>query len=322
MNGRLLKSFSIRVCMSRNSETVLITGGLGQIGYYTYLLLKDQYKICVLDNLSNSKFEAPDDVTFIQNDVQNKDSYKNLPNIDYIIHLAAQLSINKSVSDPIFDAENNILGTLQLLEFARSEKIKRFIHISSASTFGEPKFLPITEDHPRNPISPYGLSKLVSEKYVRLYSELYNLETIVLIPFNIYSPLQHADDPYAGVIYQFIEAIKKGDTYSIEGDGNQTRDFIHVKDVARAIEMALKSETAVNQVINIGSGVPFSINELSDTLLKLSESEMKPKRVEARKGDIYESYCSLDNAKKNLGFNLTVPIETGLSEMLELIKIN
>ncbi len=319
MSGMLLKSFSIRICMPKHAETVLITGGLGQIGYYTYLLLRNKYEICILDNLSNSKFEVPDDVTFIQNDVQNKDSYKNLPRIDYIIHLAAQLSINKSVSEPIFDAENNILGTLQLLEYARNENIKRFIHISSASTFGEPKFLPITEDHPRNPISPYGLSKLVSEKYVCLYSELYNLETIVLIPFNIYSPLQHADDPYAGVIYKFIEAIKKGDTYSIEGDGNQTRDFIHVKDVARAIEIALKSESAVNQVINIGSGVPYSINDLSDTLLKLSESEMKPKRIEERKGDIYESYCSIQKAEEILGFTQSISIETGLRELLESI---
>ncbi len=315
----LLKSFSIRVCMPKHTETVLITGGLGQVGYYTYLHLKNQYNICILDNLSSSKVEVPDDVTFIQNDIQNKASYENLPKIDFIVHTAAQISVNQSVSNPIFDAKNNILGTLQLLEYAKDAKVKRFIHISSAATYGEPVFLPITEDHPRNPKSPYGLSKLVSEKYVRLYSQLYNLETVVLIPFNIYSPLQNADDHYAGVIFKFIEAIKKGIQYTIYGDGKQTRDFIHVKDVARAIDMSLKSKSAANQIVNIGSGVPYSINELSSNLLKLSKSVIQPLQSKAREGDIYESYCSIQKAQKILGFALSIPIETGLSEILKSI---
>ncbi len=316
MSGMLLKSFSIRLCMTKHAETVLITGGLGQVGYYTYLHLKNQYKICIIDNLSSSKVEVPDDVIFIENDIQNKESYENLPKIDYIVHAAAQISVNQSVSNPIFDAENNILGTLQLLEYAKEVKVKRFIHISSAATFGEPAFLPITEDHPRNPKSPYGLSKLVSEKYVRLYSQLYNLDTVVLIPFNIYSPLQNADDPYAGVIFKFIEAIKIGAQYKIYGDGNQTRDFIHVKDVARAIDLSLKSESAVNQIINVGSGIPYSINELSSNLLKLSNSEIQPLQSKARDGDIYESYCSIKKAKEILGFTQSIPIETGLKEIL------
>ena len=305
--------------MPKHTETVLITGGLGQIGYYTYIQLKNHYNICILDNLSSSKVEVPDDVTFIQNDIQNKVSYENLPKIDFIIHTAAQLSVNQSISNPIFDAKNNILGTLQLLEYAKEAKVKRFIHISSAATYGEPVFLPITEDHPRNPKSPYGLSKLVSEKYVRLYSQLYNLETVVLIPFNIYSPLQQADDPYAGVIFKFIEAKKKGVQYTIYGDGKQTRDFIYVKDVARAIDLSLKSKSAANQVINIGSGVPYSINELSSNLLKLSNSRIKPKQSKAKEGEIYESYCSIQKAQEILGFTLSIPIETGLSELLKSI---
>ena len=305
--------------MPKHTETVLITGGLGQLGYYTYLHLKNQYNICILDNLSSSKVEVPDDVTFIQNDIQNKASYENLPKIDFIVHAAAQISKNQSVSNPIFDAENNILGTLQLLEYAKEIEAKRFIHISSAATYGDPVSLPITEDHPRNPKSPYGLSKLVSEKYVRLYSQLYNLEIVVLIPFNIYSPLQNADDPYAGVIFKFIEAIKKGVQYTIYGDGKQTRDFIHVKDVARAIDLSLKSKSAANQIINIGSGVPYSINELSSNLLKLSKSGIQPQQSDAQEGDIYESYCSIKKAQEILGFTQSISIETGLSEILKSI---
>ncbi|MHA1345252.1 MAG: NAD-dependent epimerase/dehydratase family protein [Candidatus Heimdallarchaeaceae archaeon] len=303
--------------MPKHSETVLITGGLGQVGYYTYLLLRKQYNIYILDNLSSSKVEVPEDVTFIQNDVQNKESYEDLPYVDFIVHAAAQISISQSISNPIFDAKNNILGTLQLLEYAKKAKVKRFIHIGSAATYGEPEFLPITEDHPRNPKSPYGLSKLVAEKYVQLYSQLYNLETVVLIPFNIYSPLQHADDPYAGVIFKFIEAIRKGIQYTIFDDGNQTRDFIHVKDIARAIELSLKSESAVNQVMNVGSGIPYTINELSNNLLKLSNSEIQPHHDKAQDGDVYESYCSIKKAQEILGFTLSISIETGLSDMLE-----
>jgi len=315
----LLKSFSIRVCMPKYAETVLITGGLGQLGYYAYLHLKNKYNICILDNLSSSKVEVPDDVIFIQNDIQSKECYEKLPKIDFIVHAAAQISIKQSVSNPIFDAENNILGTIHLLEYAKEVKVKRFIHISSAATYGDPVSLPITEDHPRNPKSPYGLSKLVSEKYVRLYSQLHNLETVVLIPFNIYSPLQNADDPYAGVIFQFIEAIKKGVQYTIYGDGKQTRDFIHVKDVARSIGLSLKSKSAANQIINIGSGVPYSIIELSNDLLKLSRSGIQPLQTKAREGDIYESYCSIKKAQEILGFTQSVSIETGLSEILKSI---
>ncbi|MBY9001321.1 MAG: GDP-mannose 4,6-dehydratase [Candidatus Heimdallarchaeota archaeon] len=305
--------------MSEFTETVLITGGLGQVGYYTYLQLKENYNICIIDNMSSSKSEVPEDVFFVKNDIQNKECYSNLPDIDYIIHTAAQISVSKSVANPVFDAENNIVGTLRLLDYAIKSKVKRFVHISSAATYGQPQFLPITEEHPRNPISPYGLSKLVSEKYVRLYSSLHNLDTVVIIPFNIYSPLQHADDPYAGVIYQFINAIKHGEQFTIYGDGNQTRDFTHVSDVAYAIELALKEKKAANQVINIGSGIPYSINELSNTLLNIANSKLHPLHSDARDADIDESYCSIKRAQDILGYVQTTSIENGLSEMFEKI---
>ena len=305
--------------MSEFTETVLITGGLGQLGSYVYLQLKERYNICMIDNMSSSKIEVPGGIVFIKNDIQNKESYDNLPQIDYIVHAAAQISITKSVSDPIFDAENNILGTLRLLNFAKKTKVKRFVHISSASTYGEPQFLPITENHPRNPISPYGLSKLTAEKYVRLYSTLHKLETVIIIPFNIYSPLQHADDPYAGVIYLFINALKQGKQLTIFGDGNQPRDFIHIKDVTQAIELALKEKKASNQVINIGSGIPYSINDLASTLLDIADSNEQPHYADANEADIYESFCSIKKAQEILGFKQQISIETGLKEMFERI---
>ena len=237
----LLKSFTLYDNMEQKGDTILITGGLGQIGYYIYLQLKDKYPIIILDNKSNSKVDPPKDVPFYEMDIHNFDQLKTLPRVDYIIHCAAQVSPEKSVISPIQDAYINILGTLNLLELARKNILKKFIHISSAATYGDPQFLPITEDHPKNPLSPYGLSKLTSERYVQIYSTLYDLDTTIILPFNVYSPLQREDDPYAGVITKFIKRIKEGKSPKIEGNGLQTRDFIHIKDIASSVELALRS---------------------------------------------------------------------------------
>jgi UDP-glucose 4-epimerase len=300
--------------MNKGKERVLITGGLGQIGFYSYLQLKEDYQICILDNMSNAKVSPPEDALFIEGDIINEEIYGSLPKIDYVIHCAAQISPEKSVEKPIFDANINILGTLQLLEYARKKDIKKFLLLSSAATYGDPQFLPITENHPKNPISPYGISKLVSEKYTLLYADLYNLDTCVLLPFNVYSDLQKEDDPYAGVIFKFIKAIKNDKSPIIQGDGNQTRDFIHVKDVTRAIEIALKKK-GTGKTINIGSGEPISILELANLLIEISKKDLEPEFVKPREGDIRESYTSTKTAKSELNFTPTIKFEKGLKEL-------
>ncbi|MFW9852710.1 MAG: GDP-mannose 4,6-dehydratase, partial [Candidatus Thorarchaeota archaeon] len=149
------------IYMEEDLQTILITGGLGQVGYHAYFELKSRYNIILLDDQSSSKIAPPDDVTLIKGKIQDKKIYENIPDVDFIIHCAAQININKSVENPIFDASVNILGTIQLLEFARKIDVERFIYVSSAATYGQPQFLPITEDHPKNPVSPYGMSKYV-----------------------------------------------------------------------------------------------------------------------------------------------------------------
>ena len=307
--------------MSNNDEIVLITGGLGQIGYYTYLQLKDKYKICILDNMLDSKVNPPPDVVFIKGDIRNQEIYSLLPKIDFVIHCAAQISISKSTANPILDAETNILGTLNLLEHSRKNEVKRFVFISSAATYGNPRFLPITEEHPRNPLSPYGLSKLVSEKYVGLYSELYDLNTITILPFNIYSPLQKEDDPYAGVIFKFIKAIKNNQSPIIEGDGNQTRDFVHIKDTTSAIELALENKQVINKTINIGSGEPTTILELANMLIRLSGKDLEVTHIEPREGDIRESFTSLKLAKDLLNYSPKITLEEGLKDMFDSLLL-
>lgn len=307
--------------MSEQKETVLVTGGLGQIGYYTYLQLKEKYQICILDNMLDSKVNPPADAIFIKGDIRDQETYSLLPKIEHIIHCAAQISISKSTANPISDAETNILGTLNLLEFSRKKDIDRFVFISSAATYGNPQFLPITEDHPRNPLSPYGMSKLVAEKYVDLYSDLFGLNTINIVPFNIYSPLQKEDDPYAGVIFKFIKAIKNNQSPIIEGDGKQTRDFVHVKDIATAIELALKNKHITNRTINIGSGEPTTILELANMLVQISGKELELVHKEPRDADIRESFTSLKLAKELLNYSPQIKLKDGLKDMYDSLLV-
>lgn len=308
--------------MTSNKQSVLITGGLGQIGYFTYHLLKEDYDIYILDNKAESKFDPPSDVKFYEGNIQNDEIYTKIPSTDIIIHCAAQISINKSIDNPLFDAEVNIIGTLKLLRFARRNKIKKFIYLSSAATIGHPQFLPITEEHPRNPISPYGFSKYFAEKYVLLYSDLYDMNTVILVPFNLYSPLQKETDPYAGVIYKFITAVIQNKSPKIEGDGEQTRDFIHTKDIANAIKLVIEKDIGSQRVFNIGSGNGITINELAAMIIRISGKNISPKFVDERIGDIKQSYCSIEKAQTILGFSPSIDLETGLKELYNHIKGN
>jgi len=231
------------------------------------------------------------------------------------LHCAAQIDINKSVENPFFDANVNILGTIKLLEFAKKKNVESFIYVSSAATYGQPQFLPITEDHPKNPVSPYGLSKHAAERYVLLYSQLYNLKTSVILPFNIYSSLLKEDDPYSGVINKFILKVKNNESPMIEGDGKQTRDFIHAIDVVKAIELILEKEEASGKIFNIGTGIPTTILKLSELIISISKKDLSPIFVEPRMGDIRNSYASIELAKKILGFSPSIKLEKGLKEI-------
>ena len=301
--------------MQSKRQAVLITGGLGQIGYYLYKELRNDYDLYILDNKSSSKFEPPEDVIFIEGDIKNSDIFSDLPRTDMVIHLAAQISIEKSTQSPLFDAEINILGTLNALEYALRHNIHKFVHISSAATFGHPEFLPITENHPKNPLSPYGLSKSVAENYVKLFSELYNLNTAVVIPFNLYSPIQDENDPYSGVIFKFIKQVRKGESPMIQGKGDQSRDFVHAKDAARAIKLVLEVENTENNVFNIASGTSITIKGLASLVIEISGKDLLPQYTETRLGDIKHSYASIERAKRELDFSPSISLREGLEEL-------
>ncbi len=293
---------------------ILITGGLGQVGSYLGERFSENHEVTVLDNFSNSlDMKSSPDIKVIKDDIRNLGVVNELVGeTDAIIHTAAQISVNKSIENPIYDADNNINGTLNLLEAARKSDVKRFIYISSAAVYGKPKKLPVDEEHPTNPLSPYGLSKLTGEKYAILYYNLYGLPVVCVRPFNIFSPRQNPNSPYSGVITKFIERIGNNQNPVIFGDGNQTRDFVYIEDVVDAIFSAIENKRAVGEVFNIGTGRPVRITELANTIIKISNKNLEPAFAPAQIGDIRESYADITKAKKVLGYIPKYILEQGL----------
>ncbi|MDY6959731.1 MAG: GDP-mannose 4,6-dehydratase [Halobacteriota archaeon] len=295
---------------------VLVTGGLGQIGSYIVERLSDMHKVTVIDNYSSpAKEEVPDGVNVIRADVQDPNIQKVVSENNVIIHTAAQISVERSTRDPLFDALNNINGTINLLEAARSGAVERFVYLSSAAVFGEPVKLPIDELHPQNPLSPYGVSKLGGEKYCMAYHSTYGLATVCTRLFNIYSPRQNPENPYSGVISKFIDCVADGKPPLIFGDGSQTRDFVSVHDVVDMITIVMEEEDAIGEVYNVGTGNKINIYDLAKLVIELSGKDLDIEYCESRKGDIVESYADISKAKK-IGYLPKIKLKEGLMDMI------
>ena len=303
-------------------KKILITGSLGQIGsYLCENLMQNNIEVIGLDNEFNICSNPPKKVKniTIKGDICNKSLVnKIMKKVDTVVHLAAQIDVAESMKDPLFDAENNILGTITLLQSAaKNPSIKRFVYISSAGTYGNPIELPIKEEHPQNPLSGYGLSKLSAERYVNMYYQIHRLPIVVIRPFNIYSKRSDPKSPYSGVITKFINCVKGNESPVIEGNGKQTRDFIHVDDVVQIIRLALEKKEAVGETFNCGCGKPISINELAESIIKASNKKLQPKYTEKREGDIVDSYSNIKKAERLLGFKPKVSLEKGLKGIIQ-----
>ncbi|MEM2933994.1 MAG: NAD-dependent epimerase/dehydratase family protein [Methanocellales archaeon] len=303
-------------------QRVLITGGMGQVGSYIAEELSREYEVVVLDNFtSNAINKLPNEITIIKGDVRDPKILKLFKDIldlelDIIIHCAAQISVTKSLQNPVYDFKVNAAGTLNLLNVAKKLNISRFIYFSSAAVYGMPRYLPIDEEHPLNPISPYGASKLAGEKYCHVFNHVYGLPVVCLRPFNIYSPRQRAENPYSGVICRFIDRVKKGKPPVIEGDGTQTRDFISIHDVVRFVLLAMKKQRAIGEVYNVGTGKPTMIKALAAEIIEIVGRKLKPVHAKPREGDIKQSYADIRKAKA-LGFKLKVNLSEGLMELIQ-----
>ncbi len=304
---------------------VLITGGAGFIGHHTAIYLKSLgYDVICLDNLSRSSDEAlrvlrSENIKLLVGDVTN---YKQLDSVvssaspDVIVHAAALISVEESMERPEEYVNNNVIGTLNVVRSAARHRISRLIYVSSAAVYGDPIKLPIDENHPTSPKSPYGLSKLFGEEVVKLYCRAYDLSSITLRLFNVYGPRQQLSQ-YSGVILKFIRSVRENLPLTIYGSGEQSRDFIHVIDVCRAVELSMMSPY-VNEVYNVGSGKPISINELANLILNISGCKVGTVYMPPRSGDIIHSYADMSKANAYLGFKPTITIEEGIKELLEV----
>lgn len=304
--------------------SVLITGGFGQVGSYICEALRSSNAdVTVLDNLSSNCIRNMPRVVFVRGDIKDTKLVQDLVrDTDVIIHCAAQIFVAASIKDPVFDAQNNIISTLNLLNEARNADVKRFIFFSSAATYGDPVCLPVRENHTQNPLSPYGVSKLAGEKYALAFSSTYGLPTTAIRPFNIYSPRQDPSNPYSGVISKFIDRASTGQPPIIFGDGTATRDFVSVHDVVDMVLLMLEKEAAVGKVFNCGTGESTTVGQLAQTIIDLyGKSNLKPELRDERPGDIKFSYADISRAKELLGYTPKVKLEEGLREMVEAKKI-
>ncbi|MFA5929930.1 MAG: NAD-dependent epimerase/dehydratase family protein [Candidatus Micrarchaeia archaeon] len=294
---------------------IVVTGGSGFIGTHLCGRLQEGgYDVRILD-ISPPK--AGVKAEFVRASVLDAARLtKMLEGAEGVVHLAALIDVAASVSDPFSDFSVNATGTMNVLEAARHACVKKVAFASSAAVYGEPERLPVDEEHPTRPLSPYGASKLAAERYVLLYGSLYGMETTALRLFNVYGEGQNASSPYSGVITKFADAISEGRQPIIFGDGEQTRDFVHVDDVCEAFVRAIDGQ-GCETPLNIASGVETSVAELLETMCGICGADFSPTYMPERQGEIARSVADIKLARKRIGYSPRMALSQGLREMLE-----
>lgn len=305
---------------------VLITGGAGFIGSnLSRYFLERGFEVAVLDNLSTGFREnLPNHpkFQFIEGDIRDEEILISaLSGCDRICHLAAAVGNVRSIEKTVEDSEINVLGTLNVLEAARKNKINKIVYSSSAAIFGEPQKLPMDEEHPFSPDSPYGVSKLAGELQARCFAKLYGMDIICLRYFNVYGPNQRCD-AYGNVIPIFSTQKIRGKPMIIYGDGEQTRDFVHVEDIAQANFLGA-TRPNVGGTYNIGSGYAITINELTKLFNETTGGKPVPvEYISPRKGEVKHSLAKIEKAKKVLGYSPKYTIHIGLKGYWQWITAN
>jgi UDP-N-acetylglucosamine/UDP-N-acetylgalactosamine 4-epimerase len=313
-------------------KKILVTGGAGFIGSnLVEALLKDNRvgKVRVLDNLSNGylsnieEFFSHPNFEFLEGDIRDYTTcLKACEGMDLISHQAALGSVPRSINDPLTTNAVNITGTLNIFTAAKENNIDRVIYAASSSTYGDHPGLPKVEDKIGNPLSPYAVTKYVSELYARVFYTTYGLNTIGLRYFNIFGPKQSPNGAYAAVIPLFIQCVLDNTRPVINGDGTHSRDFTYVANAVQANILALFTENTegVNQVYNVACGERTSLNELWAALLDLSDKSIEPIYGAERTGDVKNSLADIGKIEKNLGYKVLINIKDGLESLLKYKK--
>ncbi len=304
-------------------KSILVTGGAGFIGHHLCRkLLEKDVNLTIYDNLSTGRIEnvkdLPKPVKFVKGDVGNLETLENsVRQVDVIFHLAAQVSVPYSMENPVEDFKSNAYGTLNILELAR-KRDARVVYTSSAAVYGKPAKLPTPEDSPLKPISFYGLSKLVGEKYCNTYMEKYGLDASIMRIANAYGPRCR------GVIADYITKIRKNpNKLEIIGSGMQSRDFVHVSDVVEALILLATSKEALGQTFNVGFGKTMTVVDLAKILLKMLKLEETVVTTTSKswEGDLDIIWLDISKAREKLKWTPKTSIEEGLKNLINAERL-
>lgn len=308
------------------SDLFLVTGGAGFIGsHVVQSLLRRGERVRVVDNLCTGSIErlsrVRSSIDFVEADLADPQVCDRVVGgVTYVLHQAAIPSVQRSIRDPLASNRANVTATLNLLESCRTRRVGRVIFAASSSAYGNTAVLPKHEDMIANPLSPYALQKFVGERYARMYHELFGLETVSLRYFNVFGPSQDPHSEYSAVIPKFISKLLNGETLTIFGDGDQSRDFTYVDNIVEANLLALKATGAAGKVCNIGSGTRISLNQLVAILEKIIGRKANVEYQPVRPGDVRDSQADITRAKNILDYSPQISIEDGLSKTVEWFR--
>lgn len=309
--------------MGRGSRPrAVVTGGAGFIGsHLVEALVAEGWRVGVVDDLSSgSASRVPPEAELVAADVRSPQARDFVVRFrpHAVAHLAAQVSVARSVGDPVLDADVNVVGTIAILLASREAGVRRVVFASSAAVYGAPAYLPIDEGHPTRPLSPYGISKLAGEHYVRVLAEAWGAGWVVLRYANVYGPRQDAQGE-AGVVAVFADRVVRGEgALPVHGDGLQTRDFVYVGDVAEATLRAMTLDAAAGRILNVGTGQETSVLELAEAIWRAAgrQGPLPVEHQPARPGDIRHSRLDVRQAADGLGWRASVGLEEGLRRTL------
>lgn len=309
------------------TETVLVTGGAGFIGSnLADALIANGAKVRIIDNLltgyQENLSEIKGDFEFIEGSVSDPEALrKALENVQIVFHHAALPSVPRSVANPAETHEMCVNGTFNLLNLAKDAGVRRVIYAASSSAYGDQKVLPKVETMRPDPLSPYGVAKLVGEYYCRVFTHVYGLETVALRYFNVFGPRQDPGSMYSGVISRFVDALMTGTTPVIYGDGEQSRDFTFIANVVNANLRAAQTTKGIGETMNAANGERVTLNELLEVLKKITgKPDVTAEYREARTGDVKHSQADNTRARECLGYEKLVGLEEGLRQTIDWWK--
>lgn len=306
--------------------TYLVTGGAGFIGSNVIAeLVRRGETVRALDNLATGHIEnlasVRGKIEWHEADIRNLEIIRpDFDGVDYIIHLAAIPSVPRSVEDPLTSNSVNVDGTLNVLLAARDAGAKRVVFSASSAAYGDHPALPRVESQEPRPLSPYALTKLAGEYYCKIFTQVYGLETVSLRYFNIFGPRQSPDSAYSGVLSLFISAYVNGETPTILGDGEQSRDFTYVENAVDATLRACAAPKASGQVINVGTGQRHTLNGTIKILNRIFDRQVTPHYGPVRAGDVQHSHADISLARKLLGYEPSVRFEEGLRKTVDWFR--